>query len=206
MRLTPQTGMPQLTFSLGTELSTGRQVALKLMHSSAETSIIENEARIYAALAGGTGIPQLLWFGAEGEYCVLAYELLGPTLCDLRQYSGYRFSLKTILMLADQAIMRLAFMHRKGYVHRDVKPENFLMGSGRRGNVLYIIDFGISRRLVGTSRRRKQQQGLQFIGTGLYASINNHKGRGASISSSLILHLIRLSNEEKNVRRAILGR
>lgn len=206
MQLTPTHVVPQLTFSLGTELSTGRQVALKLMHNSEETSVIENEARIHEALAGGTGIARFLWFGAEGEYFVLAHELLGPTLCDLKQYSGYRFSLKTILMLADQAIMRLAFMHRKGYVHRDVKPENFLMGSGRRGNVLYIIDFGISRRLVETGRRRKQQQGLQFIGTGLYASINNHKGRGACISCSPIPLLTWLANKKKNIHRAILGR
>lgn len=167
----------------GTELKTGRPVALKLMSVNDEMRILEHEADVYAALAGGAGIPRVFWCGEEHEYTVLAHELLGPTLCDLLAYCGGRFSLKTILMLADQALARLAFIHDRGFLHSDVKPENFLLGTGKQGNVLYIIDFGISRELEDTGRT-VPREGTRFLGTGRYASINSHMGRGSSFPSS----------------------
>ncbi|KAM3515094.1 hypothetical protein MY11210_001332 [Beauveria gryllotalpidicola] len=163
----------------GTELRTGRQVALKLMSSREDTRMIKDEAGIYAALAGGVGIPEVFWFGEEQDFYVLAHELLGPTLEDLFNYCGRRFSLKTLLLLADQAIARLAYIHRKGFLHRDIKPDNFLMGVGIKGNVLYTIDFGLSRERYDRDRF-STLEGRSFGGTARYASINNHNGREQS--------------------------
>ena len=76
------------------------------------------------------GIPDVKWFGSEGDYNVLVIDLLGLSLEDLFNYCGKKFSLKTALMLADQMISRLEFMHSRSYIHRDVKPDNFLIGTG----------------------------------------------------------------------------
>jgi serine/threonine protein kinase len=67
---------------------------------------------------------------------VMVFELLGPNLENLLNYCGRRFSLKTVLLLADQLICRFQYIHSKGYIHRDVKPDNLLMGDGKQGNTV----------------------------------------------------------------------
>lgn len=76
----------------------------------------------------------------------MVIELLGPSLEDLFTFCGRRFTMKTVLMLADQMLWRLDFIHAKGFIHRDIKPDNFLMGIGRQCNRVFIIDFGLAKK------------------------------------------------------------
>ncbi|CAB1350214.1 unnamed protein product [Coregonus sp. 'balchen'] len=78
------------------------------------------------------GIPTIKWCGAEGDYNVMVMELLGPSLEDLFNFCSRKFSLKTVLLLADQMISRIEYIHSKNFIHRDVKPDNFLMGLGKK--------------------------------------------------------------------------
>ncbi|ONM28231.1 Casein kinase I isoform delta-like [Zea mays] len=100
------------------------------------------------------GIANVKWCGVDGEENVLVIDLLGPSLEDLFCYCGRKFTLKTVLMLADQMITRIEFMHSKGYLHRDIKPDNFLMGLGRKANQVYIIDFGLAKRYRDSTTNR----------------------------------------------------
>ena len=69
-------------------------------------------------------------YGVERDYNVLVMDLLGPSLEDLFNFCHRRFTMKTVLMLADQMISRVEFIHNKSFIHRDIKPDNFLMGMG----------------------------------------------------------------------------
>ncbi|KAG5547173.1 hypothetical protein RHGRI_013000 [Rhododendron griersonianum] len=92
------------------------------------------------------GIPNMRWFGVEGDYNVLVMDLLGHSLEDLFNLCSRKFSLKTVLMLADQMINLVEFVHSRSFLHRDIKPDNFLMGLGRRAKQVYIIDFGLAKK------------------------------------------------------------
>jgi len=125
-------------------LETGQEVALKLEYNQVDPSQLENEVEIYKQLGGGSGIPQVYWYGSDCEFRVMAFELLGPSLEDLFNYCGRKFSLKTVLLLADQLIPRFQYIHSKGYIHRDVKPTNVLVDT--KGAVK-LCDFGVSGQL-----------------------------------------------------------
>ncbi|KAI8008863.1 Casein kinase 1-like protein 1 [Camellia lanceoleosa] len=90
------------------------------------------ESKLYRILQGGTGIPNVRWFGVEGDYNVLVMDLLGRNLEALFNFCSRKLSLKTVLMLADQMINRVEFVHSKSFLHGDIKPDNFLMGLARR--------------------------------------------------------------------------
>ena len=97
-------------------------------------------------MKGGVGIPHIRWFGVERDYNVLVMDLLGPSLEDLFNFCSRRFTMKTVLMLADQMIGRVEYVHNKNFIHRDIKPDNFLMGIGRHCNKLFLIDFGLAKK------------------------------------------------------------
>ena len=71
------------------------------------------------------------------------------------------YLLQTVLMLADQMIGRIEFLHNKNFIHRDIKPDNFLMGIGRHCNKLFLIDYGLAKKF--RDNRTRQHIGYRFV-------------------------------------------
>ena len=105
-------------------------------------------------------------------------DLLGPSLEDLFNFCSRRFTMKTVLMLADQMIGRIEYVHNKNFIHRDIKPDNFLMGIGRHCNKLFLIDFGLAKKYRDNRTRQHipYREDKNLTGTARYASINAHLG------------------------------
>lgn len=105
----------------------------------------DDESSFIKKLQGVPGFAIQYWSGDVNRFEVIVQELLGPSLETLLDFCDRRLSEKTILLIAEKAIVLLEAMHAKGVVHRDIKAENFVMGSGKMGNELYLIDFGLAK-------------------------------------------------------------
>ncbi|XP_057722354.1 casein kinase 1-like protein 9 [Arachis stenosperma] len=163
---------------IAVNVQTGEEVAVKLESVKTKHPQLHYESKLYMLLQGGTGIPHLKWFGVEGDYNIMAIDLLGPSLEDLFNYCNRKFTLKTVLMLADQLLNRVEYMHSRGFLHRDIKPDNFLMGLGRKANQVYIIDYGLAKKYrdLQTHRHIPYRENKNLTGTARYASVNTHLG------------------------------
>ena len=164
----------------GTHVDSGDEVAIKLEHVSVDPSLLACEAEIYRSLAGAAGIPRVHLYVTECEYHAMIFDLLGPSLEDLFNYCGRLFSLKTVLMLADQLLCRLEYIHSHDLIHRDIKPENCLMGVGKQGNQIYVTDLGLAteRRAVQAKANPSRSLHPNLVGTARFASVNGHLGVG----------------------------
>lgn len=163
---------------LGTNITTGEEVAIKLECIKTKHPQLHIESKFYRMMQGGVGIPLIKWCGSEGDYNVMVMELLGPSLEDLFNFCNRKFSLKTVLLLADQLVSRVEYIHSKNFIHRDIKPDNFLMGLGKKGNLVYIIDFGLAKKYRDsrTHNHIPYRENKNLTGTARYASINTHLG------------------------------
>ena len=163
---------------LAIDLTNHEQVAVKLESQTARQPRLLHEKELYNILQGGVGIPQIRWYGQETGYNVLVMDLLGPSLEDLFNFCSRRFTMKTVLMLADQMISRIEYVHTQNLIHRDIKPQNFLMGTGEQWKELFLIDFGLAKKYRDnrTGQHIPYRSGKSLTGTPSFASISAHIG------------------------------
>jgi len=154
------------------------EVAIKMEHVSCHHPQINKEVYVLTQLQGGVGVPKFYKSFNFDEYNILVMEYLGPSIEDLFNICHRKFSLKTVLMLADQLIRRIEYIHEKNFIHRDIKPENFLIGRKDKNNLIYMIDFGLSKKYIdiSTNLHIPFTDTNPFVGNSRYSSLNNHMG------------------------------
>ncbi|KAG1748029.1 kinase-like protein [Suillus occidentalis] len=161
---------------------TGSEVAIKMeVPSDTPTApvVLPYETLVYNLLRGHPGIPSCKWSGIDRGSHILILDQVGANLQQLRRFCRGEFSLKTVAMLAVEMLDRIEFVHSRGVILRDIKPENFAMGIGEKSDMVYLFDFGLAELYVdpSTGTHILFREGRVGLGTPRYASYNVHFGR-----------------------------
>ena len=154
------------------------KVAIKLEKRYTKKPRLLLEASFYKKLKDIQYVPNVQWLGRSKKWNIMVIDYLGPSLEDLFSFCFFCFSLKTIGMIAIQILDIIEKIHQKGVLHRDIKPDNFLIGYGENRRKIHIIDFGLSKRFINkdTFQHEPYKCTNQFTGSYRYSSINNHRG------------------------------
>ncbi|KAK4791573.1 hypothetical protein SAY86_031986 [Trapa natans] len=143
------------------------------------------EWQVYNTLGGSHGVPRVHYKGRQGDFYIMVMDILGPSLWDVWNNNAHSMSIDMVACIAIEAISILEKMHSRGYIHGDVKPENFLLGPPNTPSEknLFLVDLGLATRWRDGSSGMHvdyDQRPDVFRGTVRYASVHAHLGRTGS--------------------------
>ena len=115
----------------GEDATTGREIAIKMNSDPLHSYLHEREVEVYRTVSGAVGFPTMYDCGTDNDSEFIVMDLLGKSIKAIFRERGKKFSLKTTLMLIDQMLCRVEFLHNCGIIHRDLKPSNFCSGGVR---------------------------------------------------------------------------
>jgi serine/threonine protein kinase len=150
---------------------TREEVAIKIEPIATNLNLLKNESKIYQYLLGTPGIPEVKWYGKDTMNYYMVIPLFGKSL-DQFLTEKQAFSLKLTLKICCQILYLLKVIHEKGIIHRDIKPDNFLLGQNSK---LFLIDFGLCKTYIKNDEHIEMTQTSGLIGSRTFASINSHK-------------------------------
>ena len=162
---------------LGRNIHENIFIAIKVEEQSPR-SRLAYEFQILKEISEGDGIPKVYKLHRGKKHNYLMMQLLGKSLDKLFVDMKKKFTIKTVCMLAYQMVQRVEYVHSRGYIHRDIKPGNFLMGKNLDNKKLFIIDFGLSKKYIdkNTGKHIIYKEGKGLTGTARYVSLNTHYG------------------------------
>tara|TARA_B110000208_G_scaffold189674_2_gene251758 strand:- start:2764 stop:3681 length:918 start_codon:yes stop_codon:yes gene_type:complete len=142
-------------------------------------SRLKNEVAIYNKIQkkkSNKGFPVIYELINMKNKIIIVMDILGPSLEDLYDFCNKSFSIKTVLMIGIQILNRIEVLHKIGYIHRDIKPDNFLIGSKDKKSRIFMIDLGLAKKYVNKKTHIEYRTDKNFTGSFRYSSIRNHKG------------------------------
>ena len=168
----------------GENIRTKELVAIKVEKVNGDIKSLKYETQIYQAITSGkktAGFLQVKWFGLVKDFYFMVLPLLGDTLGQFKRtyHDVGKLPINLILSFGKEMIKRLQYIHDKGFIHRDVKPDNFLfdLSTEKTPNNIYLLDFGFCKQyLLPDGIHIPKKINKQLIGTPNYVSINIHNG------------------------------
>jgi casein kinase 1 alpha len=142
-------------------------------------SRLKEEYDIYKKLKKNgvvSGIPKIINFVETPHNNILIMQLLGNSLDGLLESHGGTFDLGTVLKLGIDILSLLENIHTAGFIHRDIKPNNFMVGYKNKSDMLYIMDFGLAKQYINQEKHISLRVERSLVGTARYASTNVHMG------------------------------
>jgi len=161
----------------GVDVETGEEVAMKL-EDTTEPNRLQYELEVYKAVAAHKGFPKVKYHEITRDYRIIVMDLKGPSVHDY--YTEHlngprRCGLHYVYGVACQILERLETLHDAGYIHRDLKPQNFVYD--KKLENINLIDFGSSRSYLDSKGNHKEHtQGSRVVGSRRYSSLDNHYG------------------------------
>jgi serine/threonine protein kinase len=156
----------------------GKEYAAKI-EAKTEKNRLKAEFNIYKKVLNNKnilGIPKVYNYIETTEYNILIMELLGKSLENVYDDNQREFSMSTIFKLAMDMLNIIERFHAKGFIHRDIKPNNFLFNCKKPYDTLYLMDFGLSKKYIQSNKHIDIKFDRSLIGTARYASQNIHWG------------------------------
>jgi serine/threonine protein kinase len=159
--------------------NTNKSYAAKIEEKKSNSRLKE-EYDIYKKLKKRgikTGIPKVITYIETNKQHILIMQLLGKSLDNVLEEKGGTFDLGTVLKLGLNITELLEKIHDAGFIHRDIKPNNFLLGLTDIDPNVYIMDFGLSKQYISVDKKHIDMKVERtLVGTARYASINVHMG------------------------------
>tara|TARA_A100001011_G_scaffold395355_1_gene490088 strand:+ start:6235 stop:7086 length:852 start_codon:yes stop_codon:yes gene_type:complete len=163
----------------GKHIRTDEPIAIKIQFKSI-VNVLQHEAKIYKQLTDISGVPLLRNFGCDNGFHYLVIDILDNSIDKIK------LSKKECIQYFKKSVEIIQDIHKCGILHRDIKPDNFMLKERNGNNILYIIDFGLAKRFLDNNKHIEEKEGKKMIGTIKYASINIHDGKESSRRDDII--------------------
>ena len=148
--------------------------AIKLEEKKEGYGLLEHESTFMTYLRS-PALPIVKAYGYSSTHNILVMELMGKSLEDIfEKFDPKKFSVRCVCNIGYQMIEILEFIHNKNVIHRDIKPDNFVIGLNDKRKYIYILDFGLAKkyRSSKTLQHYAVMKSKNLTGTARYASIN----------------------------------
>lgn len=156
------------------DIKTGMNVAIKI-EKPCKISQLDTEVEVLQSLSNEKGFAKLISYGKYNEHKYVVMSLLGQNLQKKMMIMRKIISTDVVIEIGLQCLQRIKSLHEQFYIHRDLKPQQYLVDSDLN---VSLIDFGLCKKYLNKKMmiHIPYSDNRPFVGTINYASLNTHLG------------------------------